>query len=529
MADQDSLFVMPETTEPTAPPDAGPARQAPPAAPKLKAIDRRQSQWISLDVDTLVAPDHCVRAIWELTGKLDLSRFLEKVKSRQGAAGREHLDPRLLIAIWLYAYSQGISAAREVGRQMGYEPGFRWLNNVEEISYATLSEFRKNHRPALDEIFVQQLAVLEQAGMVDLEQVMHDGTKIQAQGSGSSFRREKTIVERLEKARAVVQELSDPEAEAEEATARQQARRQRAAAERVAVLEAALREVESVQASKAKAAEQAQARVSLTEPECRMMQHGNDGGISASYNVQVTTDGKERVIVAVELTQSSSDGAVELSEVVQAVEEHLERKPKQMVVDGGFTNQKNIVGMAQAAVDLVGSMGDQAAHQAAARKASGVGEGYGSEQFTMLEGGRALQCPAGHRLDYVGEQKKRGNLYAHYQAQGRDCGACAGHLECCPKGYAHGRSVTRLRQEQAEVAAFREKMASAAAQQAYRRRSEVAEFPNLWIKEKMGIRKFRLRGMGKATIEALWACLTYNVMQWIRLVWRRQRLEGSVT
>ena len=70
------------------------------------------------------------------------------------------------------------------------------------------------------------------------------------------------------------------------------------------------------------------------------------------------------------------------------------------------------------------------------------------------------------------------------------------------------------------MTAFREKMQTEAAKQAYQNRSAVAEFPNAWIKEKFGIRKFRLRGSVKAGIEALWACLTYNVMQWIRLLWR---------
>ena len=73
--------------------------------------------------------------------------------------------------------------------------------------------------------------------------------------------------------------------------------------------------------------------------------------------------------------------------------------------------------------------------------------------------------------------------------------------------------------ENAEVAEFREKMKTDEAKAVYRKRSEVAEFPNCWIKEKLGVRKFRLRGMRKAATEALWAVLTYDVMQWKRLSW----------
>ena len=53
-------------------------------------------------------------------------------------------------------------------------------------------------------------------------------------------------------------------------------------------------------------------------------------------------------------------------------------------------------------------------------------------------------------------------------------------------------------------------------------RSEVAEFPHAWIKTKLGIRQFRLRGLVKVGLEAIWACLTYNIQQWIRLSWRQK-------
>ncbi len=54
----------------------------------------------------------------------------------------------------------------------------------------------------------------------------------------------------------------------------------------------------------------------------------------------------------------------------------------------------------------------------------------------------------------------------------------------------------------------------------YKQRGEVAEFPNAWIKEKFGLRQFRLRGIVKVGIEALWACFTYNIKLWIRLCWK---------
>jgi transposase len=514
MPEQGTLFAMPasECGGETIP-------EATAGAPKLKVVDRNQFKMLALDVDTLVGTDHKVRAIWELTGRLDLSKFLMGVRSKKGCPGREHNDPRLLVALWLYAYSEGISSARQVSRQMEYEPALRWLTGLEAINHTTLSEFRTAHQEALNDLFTELLAVLDTAGLVDLEQVMHDGTKIQAQGSGSSFRREKTVRTQLEKARQVVEELGDPEDEQKQS--RRDAARQRVAREKVAVLEHALEELEEIRRTKHTVKEKADARVSVTEPEARRMKHGNDGGIAPSYNVQITTDAQQKVIVAVDLTQSSSDGEVALVNVVKAVEENLGRPPVQMVTDGGFTNQKNIVGLDHMEVDLIGSQADPEERKAAARHASGITEEFAGDRFQTVGEGGALVCPQGQRLELVGQSEKRGNTYDVYRAPGSVCRQCEFHAQCCPKGYERGRTVTLLVSEVPEVVEFRKKMETEAAKQAYKRRSEVAESPNAWIKEKFGIRKFRLCGLAKAGIEALWACLTYNVMQWIRLVWRK--------
>ena len=75
------------------------------------------------------------------------------------------------------------------------------------------------------------------------------------------------------------------------------------------------------------------------------------------------------------------------------------------------------------------------------------------------------------------------------------------------------------KEDSAAVAAFRAKMGTEEAKQLYRTRAQIAEFPHAWIKEKLGLRQFRLRGRQKVGTEAVWACLTYNIQQWLRLAW----------
>ena len=161
--------------------------------PRVKAVDRSQMTWQMLDVERLIEPDHPARAIWDLVGRLKLEGFYAPIEAVEGGAGRTPWDPRLLISLWIYAYSRGISSAREIARRCKYEPAFQWLCGLGEINHHTLSDFRVDHDKSLRELFVQVLGVLSSEGLVSLERVMHDGTKIKACAGSDSFRREDTV------------------------------------------------------------------------------------------------------------------------------------------------------------------------------------------------------------------------------------------------------------------------------------------------------------------------------------------------
>ena len=85
---------------------------------KLKPIERSQLAWVAMDAEQLIPLDHKARAIWELSGKLDLSSFGEPIRSTTGSAGRAAWDPRLLVSIWVYNYSKGMGSARQIEREM---------------------------------------------------------------------------------------------------------------------------------------------------------------------------------------------------------------------------------------------------------------------------------------------------------------------------------------------------------------------------------------------------------------------------
>ena len=203
---------------------------------RLKPINREQMVLRPMDVERLVSEDHEVRAIWDFVGRLDLSRYYEEIEVVEGEAGRSASDPRLLISLWIYAYSKGVSAAREISRLCEYDPAYQWLTGMEPINYHTLSDFRVKHKEALDELFTQILGLLSSEGLISLERVMHDGVKIKACASADTFRREERIRAHLELAREQVEQMGDPRT-AEEVSPRVAKARQRAAREKKERLE----------------------------------------------------------------------------------------------------------------------------------------------------------------------------------------------------------------------------------------------------------------------------------------------------
>jgi len=494
---------------------AGPKAPAP-APARIKSVARSQVVFHQVDVERLVEEDHPARAIWELTGKVDLQPFYEPIGAVEGAAGRTPWDPRVLVSLWVYAYSRGISSAREIGRRCAYDPAFEWLCGMETINYHTLSDFRAAHGQALQDLFVEVLGVLSAQNLVSMERVMHDGTKIKAYASSDSFRREDRLQAHLEAARQQVQRLAQEASEEE--PARQQAARQRAARERQQRVDQALQELEQVRQTKRDAKEKESARASLSDPQARVMKQP-DGGYAPSYNVQISTEASHKIIVGVGVSQNGSDYG-ELVGGVARVEQNLEAKPKQVVADGGFTSRENIIALEAQGIDFVGSIGDQQAKGASALERSGVAPEFSGRAFTYDEAQDLYRCPAGQSLRRVGQSESRpGVVQCQYRAEAALCQACPFKAQCCPKADKQGRTVTRL-VEAPQVRQFREKMQTPQAQAIYRQRAPVAEFPNAWIKAKLGLRQFRLRGLVKVGLEALWACLTYNIQQWIRLCWR---------
>lgn len=249
--------------------------------------------------------------MWAFVEALDLAPLYGAIRAIEGHAGRPAIDPKILVALWLYATVDGVGSARELERLCERDAPYRWLAGGVRLNHHTLADFRTAHGDWLDRELTRSLAALLDRGLVSLEVVAQDGMRVRAAAKAASFRRRPRLEELLATARAQVAALeADPDASAR----RKQAAREARLAEALATLD----EIERTQAPQRAAAQagsddkpppadtnpaqetpKPQRRVSTTDPEARVMKMA-DGGFRPAFNAQFVVDTNTQLIAAID-------------------------------------------------------------------------------------------------------------------------------------------------------------------------------------------------------------------------------------
>lgn len=320
-------------------PDLDPADPLPAdTAARYETANRTQVELQPTDLEALLPPGHAARLVWRFVEGLDLSAFYAAIKAREGRPGRAPIDPKILIALWLYATIDGIGSAREVDRLCAAHDAYKWLRGGVSVNYHTLSDFRVAHQAALDELLTQSITVLLDRRVVTLNRVAQDGTRVRASAGVRSFRRGERLQKCLTMAR---QQVRRTRAQMDgELSARRAAAEQRAAAERLARVEEALQQLPAVEAVKARNRSKGAAKVSTTDPDARVMKM-MDGGYRPAYNVQFATDVDSQVIVGVDVTNVGSDQSA-LVPMLTQIERRTGAHPVNALVDGGYVSGRGI-------------------------------------------------------------------------------------------------------------------------------------------------------------------------------------------
>ena len=316
---------------------------SPKGKPRLRLPVRDQIELRPTALDELLDPDHEARTIWDCVCGLDLSDFLGSIKAVEGARGRDATDPRILLALWLYATLKGVGSARQLARLCTEHVAYQWICGAVSLNHKTLSDFRSAQGEQLRNLLKQISAALMHEGLVTMDRVSIDGMRVRANAGKSSFRRPKSLKKCEKEAerqlRALEREL---EKTPDEIDRRRRGAKERATREKKARIEKALEHQRQLaqQREKRQKGSGEDARASTTDPEARTMKFSN-GGYNPGYNVQFCTDNQSGVIVGVDVTNSGSDRG-QLSPMAKQIEEAYRKSPKEYLADGGFAALNDI-------------------------------------------------------------------------------------------------------------------------------------------------------------------------------------------
>src|SRR6266403_879110 len=321
-------------------------------------------------IQDLVPPGHMAHFVRDTvrTG-LDLSRIMDVYDEERGFPP---YHPGMMVALLLYAYSQGIYSSRRIARGCEERLDFAAVTGMQRPDFRTISEFRKRHLAALSGLFRQVLALCREAGLVKLGHVALDGTKIKANAGinkAMSYGRMKEAEPRLA---AEVQRWLAQAAQTDKAEDRQLGASKRGdeMPEWMANKEKRLEKIRTAKAAleaeaKAKAASKPdddgsgdsgkgrpgrkskpvtaepsdKAQRNFTDPDSRVMPTKN--GFIQGYNAQAAVDGAHQIIVAHTLTNSPSDQA-QLAPLLDAIKANLGKNPDEASADAGYCSQANL-------------------------------------------------------------------------------------------------------------------------------------------------------------------------------------------
>lgn len=315
--------------------------------------DRKQARWDIVDLDSQLPHDHRARVVWAFVEALDLEALYASIQAREGSAGRPPTDPAIVLGLWLYATLDGVGSARQLERLCTSDAAYRWLCGGAPVNYHGLSDFRTKHEAVLDRLLTDSVSALVLEGVVSLEEIAVDGTKVQANAGRGSFRRAKSLTMIEETARqrvdALRTEVGDDPAAGER---RRQAARRRAAedvASRAGKARAALKSLDEARRKRSKThkadeARKSEPRASTTDPQAHRMRFA-DGAVRAGYNVQLAVLTDSGIVVGAEVTDRRNDTGL-ARPMVEQVQRRYRCRPKRLLVDTRYATQSDITALA---------------------------------------------------------------------------------------------------------------------------------------------------------------------------------------
>lgn len=450
------------------------------------APDYETSFLLPPNLEDWITPGHPARFIREVVDALDLKELGWRVEC--APQGRPPYADGLLLKLWLYAYLNKIRSTRALERACHENVALIWLSGMLYPDHNTLWRFWNENQKAVRQLFEQTVRMACRLGLVDMVLNAVDGTRIQAACSGRSGWSRPQVERLLVELEPQIEQL-EQQIQAEGATAGPSYQLPAALAERKRLREA-------VVVAQAQMAQSGRDHVHPKEKSARRMLC--EGRNRFGYNAQAVADGKAGVVVAAEVYNQEHDKGLATPMLEQA-RDNVGQEPQQAVGDSGYGAAADLAQARQAGFELLAPPAQGSA------KAKNP---YHASQFRHEPRRDVCVCPQGQGLplERVTVKADRGPVRI-YRCPVADC-PVRGQCTSDPRG-----RMIELGQHHRLVQQQRQKLAQAAVQSALRRRQVLIEPVFATIKERLGFRRWTVRGLDKVRTQWLWLCTVVNLMK----------------
>jgi len=298
--------------------------------------------------------NHLAYCVSDVVDQLDLSA-IEAVYEEEDR-GQPPYHPRMMTKILVYGYCVGVYSSRRIQKRLVEDVAFRVLAAGNQPDFRTISDFRKLHLQALEELFQQVLRLVLEVGALKLGSVALDGSKVKANASkhkamsygrmGEAEKRLREEVRKLLKHAEAADEEEDKRYgrdrrgdELPEELQRRETRIARIQEAKKALEERAREKAESESKDSKEAKPDPKAQYNFTDPESRIMKGANE--FVQGYNTQVAVEPFFQLIVGQTVTQAANDKQ-QMVPLIEVIEEQSGQRPEEVLADSGYCSEENL-------------------------------------------------------------------------------------------------------------------------------------------------------------------------------------------
>ena len=341
--------------------------------------DRSQPFLMPPDLRDWVPEDNLCHFIIAAVDRVDMSKF--KINHR--GSGSEQYNPRMMLALIVYCYANGIAASRRIEQATYRDIIVRFVAVNAHPTFDTICTFRRENKTAIEEAFLQVLTIAKELKLLKVGTVSVDGTKIDANANIHKSVRYDRAIELRAQLKLEIAELMTKAESADAVGEREVASLPKEIARREVLhdkMDAACQRLEA-QAKTRADAEQAEyqkkkkenhddrggagrapsapsetprpkEQSNLTDPESRIMRKSKRSEYRQAYNAQVSVDADgTQLVLSSGVSQCASD-ANELVPTVAAISPTI-GKPETVLADTGYANGESVAALEAKGIEVL--------------------------------------------------------------------------------------------------------------------------------------------------------------------------------